>query len=139
MLRRVANPDGSEPRTGWSVVAKLPDSSLAVTVPLPTLATESGGFCRGIGLDATLTGDPGDPRVAWLIGRGGDRIDVVWPAGFRARFSPLIEILDPSGTVVLRDGDPVTGGCTTGPDAAGPKLIDPRDEPPSPPLVAPGT
>jgi hypothetical protein len=29
---------------------------------------------------------------------------ITWPAGFRARFSPGLEILDPSGTVVARGG-----------------------------------
>jgi hypothetical protein len=67
--------------------------------------------CAGIGFDGSLQGDPSDPRVAWIV-VGGRRVEVVWPTGFQARFDPRLEILDATDTVVLREGDPVTGGCT---------------------------
>jgi hypothetical protein len=69
--------------------------------------------CRGIGINAILRGDATDPRVAWLVSNLGTRLDVEWPAGYKARFSPKLEVLDASGTVVLREGDPVIGGCVT--------------------------
>jgi hypothetical protein len=69
--------------------------------------------CAGVGLQAVLRGNPNDPRVAWLINPDGSRFDVVWPAGYRARFAPRLEVLDAAGNVVIRDGDPVSGGCVT--------------------------
>lgn len=70
--------------------------------------------CGGIGLDATIRGDPRDPRIAWLVDRTTHvRIDLVWPSGYIARFSPSLEIVAPRGAVVLRDGDHVGGGCVT--------------------------
>jgi hypothetical protein len=78
---------------------------------LPSGMTEA---CAGIGLDAVLHGAPNDPRVAWLINNLGTRIDAIWPVGYRARFAPTLEVLDAAGDVVLREGDPVTGGCVAG-------------------------
>jgi hypothetical protein len=88
-----------------------------------TLPTVRAGGCRDVALpDATLTGDQGDPRVAWLI-QNAQRRDVVFPNGYTARFTPQLEILDASGRVVARAGDAVTGGCVTRSDAQGPLLI----------------
>ncbi len=82
---------------------------------LPTLVSYNGA-CRGIGLhDTILAGSATDPRVAWLVGPGGRR-EIIWPPGFRARFSPDLEVLDASGTVVFRAGDQIDGGCTAGPN-----------------------
>lgn len=89
--------------------------------PMPEL-------CAGVGLlGATLTGDPHDPRVAWLkteptgsAASGAGRLDVVFPPGFSARFDPGLEILDPAGRVVASEGDPINGGCDTG---GGPLLV----------------
>jgi len=78
---------------------------------LPTVPSAEVA-CAGISLNATLAGDPSDPRLAWLVQPGGKRIDVVWPPGFTARFVPTLEILDAAGTVVFRAGDPIDGGCT---------------------------
>ncbi len=43
-------------------------------------------------------------------------MDLVWPAGFSARFAPNLELLDPSGAVVGRQGDLIddAGGGTAG-------------------------
>lgn len=76
------------------------------------------GACGGVGLDTVVRGSPTDPRVVWLENRthapGQEyvpRLEAVWPAGYRARFTPALEVLDGGGDVVLRDGDPVTGAC----------------------------
>lgn len=91
-------------------------------VALPTLAGWNG-VCAGVGLvKAVLTGDPSDPRLAWLQTPTG-RKDVVFPPGSSARFTPRLEVLDGNGKVVGREGDVIDGGCVTGPDAAGPLLI----------------
>lgn len=97
-------------------------SCASVTPTLPTVSFWGGG-CRDIGLDATLMGDPSDPRLTWLTASDGRRIDVIWPPGYTARFTPNLEVLDGSGNVAFRDGSKVSGGCVTGPDAQGPLLI----------------
>jgi hypothetical protein len=97
----------------------------APTTQLPTIASDGGG-CRGVGLDAVLRGNAADPGVAWVESQlpgAAQRLDVVFPSGFSARFSPSLEILDGDGHVVAVAGDAITGGCVTGPDARGPLLI----------------
>jgi hypothetical protein len=76
------------------------------------------GACGGFGLDTVVRGDPTDPRVVWLENRMDapgqvfpPRFETVWPAGYRARFTPTLEVVDGGGDVVLRDGDPVMGSC----------------------------
>ena len=97
-------------------IATLLVAGCASRLPLPTMATDSQA-CRGVGLDAVLTGDRSDPRVAWLVGPDGTgRQDLIWPPGFSARFSPNLEVLDATGAVVLRAGDHVDGGCVASPD-----------------------
>ena len=83
------------------------------TLPLPTLASYNGG-CRDVGLDATLAGSRTDPRVAWLLGPGGSRHEIIWPPGFTARFDPNLAVLDADGVVVYRAGDRIEGGCVAG-------------------------
>ena len=85
-----------------------------IALPVSTLSGQSSSgplACAGVGINAIIRGDATDPRVAWLVNTTGTRLDVVWPAGYKARFSPKLEVLDDTGTVVLRDGDPVTGAC----------------------------
>jgi hypothetical protein len=96
-------------------------------IALPTLGND-GSNCRGVGLNAILAGDPRDPRVAWLAMGDGRRQEIVWPVGFRAQFTPELEILDARGRVVLRAGDPVDSGCVIGgaPDLREPLLIVPN-------------
>ena len=95
-------------------------------MPRPLPADERwNGMCARVGLDATLAGDPSDPRMAWLIESNGLRRDVIWPPGYTARFTPLLEVLDAKGGVVVRDGSPVSGGCASGEDGKGPLLIAP--------------
>ncbi|MDP2324411.1 MAG: hypothetical protein Q8N51_10320 [Gammaproteobacteria bacterium] len=79
------------------------------SIALPTIGELAG--CAGASFDAAIHGDPADSRVAWLI-VGNQQVDIVWPPGYRARFVPGLEILDPAGRVILREGDPVTGGCS---------------------------
>jgi hypothetical protein len=91
---------------------------------LPTYNWLTGyGVCAGTGLDAVLHGSPTDLHVAWLdgeqvVGPLGEpevvRLEIVWPAGYRARFDPNLEILDENGNVVMREGDTVTGDCGGG-------------------------
>jgi hypothetical protein len=90
-----------------------------IGLPLPTGPSLQRvtflGACTGIGLvGATLNGDPEDPRVAWLDVQGSGRREIVFPPNFTARFAPRLEVLDGSGAVVARAGDPIDGGCLTG-------------------------
>ncbi len=97
------------------------------TAPRPLPAVDRwSGVCRGVGLEATLTGDPADPRLAWLVTSDGVRRDVIWPPRYSARFSPHLEVLDESGRVVFRDGSTIGAGCVRG------------DHPPGLLLIAPG-
>jgi len=85
---------------------------------LPTTNWLARGACGGVGLDAVLHGSPTDPRVAWLVNNlgGPPRMEVLWPAGYRARFNPNLEVLDEHGNVVQRVGDAVTGACVSNAD-----------------------
>lgn len=79
-------------------------------VSLPPGAIEA---CGGVAISAVLHGDAADQHVAWLVSDLGTRIDVAWPPGYRARFSPSLEVLDGSDVLVIKAGDPVSGGCVT--------------------------
>lgn len=93
--------------------------STGAGLALPTFAVEPAPgtppACAGVGLAAILRGDQSDPRLARLerFRGGGVRQDLVWLAGYSARFTPSLEILDQAGRVVLRDGDFVDGACVT--------------------------
>ena len=83
-------------------------------IPLPVAGFPNN--CRGVGLDgATLAGSALDPSVTWVVMANGTRIDLVWPPGYRARFTPDLEVLNATNEVVFRQGDPVEGGCAKGP------------------------
>ena len=117
-----AAPDPSRAPASAAAPSSSPSSG-PVSLDLPHVEI-LGDACAGVGLDAArLTGDPNDPRVAWLATPGGGRQDVVFPPGYQARFVPALEVLDASGAVVARDGDVVDGGCVTGADGGGPLLI----------------
>jgi hypothetical protein len=88
------------------------------------------GACAGVGLEATVHGDPQDRSVVWLTSMLPDRhrFEVVWPSGYVAVFDPTLRIVDGAGRVKLDEGDYVHGGCTTGGDDGDPLFIpDPGD------------
>ena len=84
----------------------------------------------GLG-DTVLRGDASDPRVAWIeqhvalpeASPQDITVAVIFPAGYRAAFTPKLEILDENDKVVLRDGDPIQGTC--GGDSSGVYLSPP--------------
>jgi hypothetical protein len=97
------------------------------TYPLPTVA-DDGGLCRGVGYEGVLRGDRDDPRVAWgeketRVNRLVLRRELVWPAGYTARFTPQIEVLDASRRIRYVAGDVIEGGCATGPGISGPLYV----------------
>jgi hypothetical protein len=68
-----------------------------------SFAARSGGrLTGGVAADGTY--------CVWLTDRGEPQA-VLWPPGYRARLDPL-EILDPDGQIVAREGDMlvVSGG-----------------------------
>lgn len=85
------------------------------SAPIRTFDTSGPFACAGVGLlDATLQGDPNDPRVAWIAVTGHGARGVIFPKGFTARFAPKLEILDSTGLVRFRAGDSIDGGCVWG-------------------------
>lgn len=95
---------------------------------LRTLPAAKDSNCFGVGLNGLLAGSPTDPRIAWYVSRSGTEQNLVWPPGYRARFAPKLEILDPQGKVVMHEGDPIAGGCVVGPSPGG-LLISPLAAP----------
>jgi hypothetical protein len=84
--------------------------------------------CAGVGIDATLHGSATDPAVTWITTANGVRWDAVWPAGFRARFTPGLEVFNQDDRLVLHEGSHISGICSGGgktnnvyltPDASG--------------------
>jgi hypothetical protein len=82
------------------------------TMPLKSVPNPPQA-CAGVGLNGVIRGNATDPLIAWIEG-GGQRLEALWPEGYKAAFTPRLEVLDPGGRVVLRDGDRVSGGCATG-------------------------
>lgn len=103
-------------------------SGCAQTYVLPTVRAEHSTWCRGVGYDGVLRGDPADPRIAWgeqetMTNSLIFRKDLVWPPGYTARFTPQLEILDASRNVRYVAGDLIEGGCVTGPGISGPLYV----------------
>ncbi|HJP89081.1 MAG TPA: hypothetical protein VJ850_08615 [Candidatus Limnocylindrales bacterium] len=75
-------------------------------------------LCGGVGFvgNFVLRGSAADPRQAWVIQPDGRRMELVWPAGYSARFTPQLEVLDETSQVVAREGSIATGGCPMPPD-----------------------
>jgi hypothetical protein len=101
-----------------STTASSPAESGVPPISLPNWGDRWNGYCGGTGTDATLRGDPLDPAVTWLDPNPGFdwmgepwRHYVTWPPGFTARFTPRLEVIDPIGQVVMREGDHVEGSC----------------------------
>ena len=91
-----------------------PPSMIALAAYAPPMPSGVVATCEHTRLGGTLRGDPADPSVAWLVSTSsGKRIDVLWPDGYHARFTPDLEVLDEAGNVVLHAGDLVSEGCIT--------------------------
>ena len=96
----------------------IPPVSLAAgEFALPEVQWVVGGqeyACAGTGYagGVSLHGSATDPALTWVLFEDrGERETVVWPHGYRARFTPRLEVLDETGRVIAREGDQATGGC----------------------------
>jgi hypothetical protein len=96
----------------------------APTVAVPTVDVSSHSPCFGVGLYATLRGNPSDPRVTWLEGDTGRRREIVWPRGYTARFNPNLEVLDEAGQLRFREGDAIQGACVVSENDDDPLMLD---------------
>ena len=68
--------------------------------------------CADVGTSgATLRGAERDPRYTWLEGPTVPRIELVWPAGYRAQFAPQLVVVAEDGRIVAQAGDPVPFVC----------------------------
>ena len=95
-----------------SLPSPIPHPSGFVNLPtLPGVSLgpgETPAACGGVGLgDAFLHGSAVASDPVWLetVAKPSGRVAVGWPAGFWARFSPSLELIDATGTVVAREGD----------------------------------
>ena len=101
-----------------SLIAVLAVACSTAVIVLPTDPAwhyPAGGCPRSVGLDGILRGSASDPHVMWMVDRRtGERVEIIWPAGYHARDDFGLEILDDSGTFVGKEGDLVTGACFHG-------------------------
>lgn len=101
-------------------VLRVPPTPVAIgpdTFALPAANWQREGetlLCAGGGfIGATIHGSADDAAVVW-VDRAGIRLRVAWPSsGYVARFTPSLEVVDPGGNILFRDGDSVSGGCET--------------------------
>jgi hypothetical protein len=98
----ISTPSPSASVEGFHL-ALLPPEEASPPAPCADVRTVGG----------TLQGAPGDSHHAWLEVPGSGRIELVWPAGYRARFMPTLVIVAADGRIVARAGDPVEGLCVT--------------------------
>src|SRR5215213_5309737 len=109
---------------GWSMSA----CGFFAAASLPTHPTRLGSCSVGVGRDATIHGSAADPRLAWAIDNGsGERVELVWPWGYTARFSPDLAILDRDGQAAAHEGDLIIGSCLSDDDAPGAIQVDPAE------------
>jgi hypothetical protein len=100
-LRNVV--DGTDGSIEWQPLEGL--------VSLPLTHQPLGVSCYPMYLEgAFLAGDPTDPAVAWVVSATGQRVEVLWPVGYSARFAPELELIGPINQVIARAGDELTLG-----------------------------
>jgi hypothetical protein len=87
-------------------------STASLVLPTDPAWHYAASGCRGVGLDGILRGSGSDPRIFWMEDRRtGNRVELIWPAGYQARDDFGLEVLDDSDTFVGKEGDLVTGAC----------------------------
>jgi hypothetical protein len=86
---------------------RIPANGMAVATKAGVVPADLCPASRAVDpLVGILEGDPADSVApVWLRGTSGQRLEVVWPAGFWVRFDPAAQLVDERGKVVLRAGD----------------------------------
>jgi len=83
-------------------------SAAGTVVRIPTAPTPPPGAAElcpdALFTPFTLAGDPTKSPPVWGINSFGVAFQITWPSGFSARFSPALQIVDPSGAVVATGG-----------------------------------
>src|SRR5947199_264222 len=78
-------------------------TSAPSAAPGYSLPTSVGEGCRGVGVDSLILHGKLVTGAAEVW--ANDRIPIQWPAGYEARFDPLLVIVDAQGTVRGREGE----------------------------------
>ena len=89
----------------------------ALSHALPTHPPES--VCDLAAITGALSGSPSDPWLLWVIRADGSRANILWSAGYVARFDPSPELVDAQGNIVAVAGEQVTLGGSGGPGPTG--------------------
>lgn len=84
-----------------ALAACAPSTTAPVAGVSPSPSTAGGSLAGALGGDAQLEGG-----CVWLD-TGTERLEIVWPAGYRADVNP-IELRDPTGAVIATEGDRLT-------------------------------
>jgi hypothetical protein len=88
-----------------------PTASAVSEIELRTYSTLADVGCDSMGVEdpvfGALEGAIDDPAVVWLRDVSGTRMDVVWPAGFVARFDPEVSLLSDQRERVATAGDSI--------------------------------
>ncbi|HEX7399399.1 MAG TPA: hypothetical protein VF302_06485 [Candidatus Limnocylindrales bacterium] len=105
----------------------------AIVLPALTAAqtTAAASCLRDTGY-WVLRGSATGRWLSWAEGIVGPEMQLVWPAGYRARFTPLLDVLAPDGTVIAREGAPITTACELGPRLVYPDGLIPPNIAPTP-------
>lgn len=99
-----ATPDGIVKGDGWSFAPQL--GRRTVALPEQGIGLEDG--CSELIFTPRgerLTGAIDDRRVTWFAAARDRSARIAWPPGYVARFRPGLEVVDPSGAIVAREGD----------------------------------
>lgn len=116
LLAFVAGCSGAPGESASRVPTPLPTLAPG-EIPLPTFLEEVDGqpqLCAGSWYegDVRVHGSPDDPALTWIVfANDGHRENLLWPPGYRARFTPMLEVLDPFGRVYSREGDSAHDHC----------------------------
>jgi hypothetical protein len=81
---------------------------IAYTWPVSLRTLPPGMGCALGSLEGTIHGDRWAEPHVWVDVDGRAREEIIWPAGYSARFMPSLLLLDADGTVVAREGDRVS-------------------------------
>jgi hypothetical protein len=95
--------DGSLPGLGWT----FRPTPAPGTLDLPGDGRDGYGDCGGVGIDDSIRmrASRSDPNLVWFEGPR-ERIEAIWPDGFRVRFARRGAIvIAGDGRVVARSGD----------------------------------